>query len=214
MTTGEIVERVESVTVVGTGVVRGTPDVLRLDLGVEVHDVTVDAALAGANLAMSALQRALLSAGVPQHDLRTSNLGIRTEYDRQGRTVSGYVVTQGLDVVLRDLSSASALIGEVAAAGGDSTRVNGLRFDVEDDAALLEQARRAAVDDARRRAQTYAGAAARTIGRVLRISEVGTGDPSPVPVRARLMAAEAGPVPLQSGAHEVSVTVTVEWALE
>jgi len=35
-----------------------------------------------------------------------------------------------------------------------------------------------------------------------------------VPVRARMMAAESGGVPMQAGSHEVSVTVTVEWALD
>lgn len=203
----------ESVTAGGTGTLHAAPDVLRLDLGVEVHDVGVDGALARANRSMAALQQALLSAGVQQADLRTSSLGIRTDYDRQGRTISGYVVTQGLVVLVRDLASAGSLISQAAAAGGDSTRINGLTFDIEDDAALLEQARRDAIADSRRRAQTYAQAAGRQVGRALRIRE-GAPEGS-VPVRSRMLAAaEASAVPLQQGSHEVSVTVTVQWALE
>lgn len=202
----------ESVTVTGSGAVAAMPDVLRLELGVECRGASVDAALSEANTAMSAVQRALLSAGVPQVDLRTSELGIRTEYDHQGRRVAGFVVSQGLNVVVRDLSAAGGLVGAAAGAGGDSTRVNGLRLDVEDDAALLAQARTSAMADARLRAETYASAAGRGLGRVVRISE--GSEAQPVPVRARMMAAESGGVPMQAGSHEVSVTVTVEWALE
>ncbi|MGA7687677.1 MAG: SIMPL domain-containing protein [Jiangellales bacterium] len=202
----------ETVTVAGAGAVAAAPDVLRLNLGVECRGSTVDAALSEANTAMSAVQRALLSAGVPQVDLRTSELSIRTEYDHQGRRVAGFVVSQGLHVVVRDLSAAGGLLGAAAGAGGDSTRVNGLRLDVEDDAALLADARTRAISDARLRAETYAAAAGRSVGRVVRISEGSAVEP--VPVRARMMAGESGGVPIQAGSHEVSVTVTVEWALE
>jgi uncharacterized protein YggE len=92
--------------------------------------------------------------------------------------------------------------------------VHGLRFDVQDDTPLRLQARQAAVADARARAETYAAAADRALGRVLHISELGEGRPGPVRA-GRMMAMEAvsAPVPLEAGAHEVSVNVTVEWAL-
>lgn len=203
----------ESVTVAGTGVVAAPPDVLRLDLGIEAHAVTVQAALEQANDAMAAVQGSLLGSQVPRDDLRTTGLGIGSEYDREGRSLAGYVVHHGLDVRLRDISAAGGVIAAAVAAGGDQVRINGLRFDVENDVALLEQARRAAVDDARRCAQTLADAAGRSVGRALRISE-GSAQ-GPAPVRARMMATEAaGAVPVQAGSHEVSATVTVEWSLE
>ena len=203
----------ETVTVAGTAAVSAAPDVLRLELGVEAHDITVDQALADANRAMSAVQRALLSSGVRQSDLRTSNLSIRTEYDRQGRSISGYVVSQGLDVRLHDVSAAGGIISAVVSTGGDRVRVNGLHFEVSDDAALLDEARRGAMEDARHRAETLASVAGRRVGRALHIRE---GEPAyPGPVRTRMMAAEAaGSVPLQAGSHEVSVTVSVQWALD
>ena len=203
----------ESVTVAGTGVVAAPPDVLRLDIGIEAHDVTVQAALEQANTAMTAVQGSLIDSGVDQEDTRSTGLGIRTEYDREGRSVTGFVVHHGLDVRLRDISAAGGVIAAAVAAGGDRVRINGLRFDVEDDAALLEAARRAAVDDARRCAQTLADAAGRRVGHALRISE-GSAQ-GPAPVRARMLAAEAsGAVPVQAGSHEVRATVTVEWSLE
>ncbi len=205
---------VESVTVQGEGVARATPDVLRLDVGVEAQGRSVSDALAGTSGAMQAMLDALRARGVAPTDMQTTGLSIRSVHDRDGRRVVGYAANSSLAVTLRDLDAAGAAIAAAADAGGDACRVHGVRFDVEDDADLRRQAREAAVVDARGRAETYAAAAERALGRVLRISEVGEG--SPVPVRAgRMMAMEAAsaPVPLEAGAHEVSVSVTVEWAL-
>jgi uncharacterized protein YggE len=60
----------------------------------------------------------------------------------------------------------------------------------------------------------YAAAAGRSVGEVLRIEELADG--RPVPVRAgrmMAMAEAAGPVPVEGGTHEVTATVSVEWAL-
>ena len=203
----------ESVTVTGTGSVQAAPDVLTVDLAVEVHASGVDAALAGANEAMSAIQRAVLSAGVRHDDLQTADLAIRTDYDHERRRTSGFVVTQALRVLVRDVSTAGALISAAAAAGGDATRVHGVTFAVEDDADLLDAARQRALADARHRADLLATAAGRRLGRALRIVEQdGRGEPRPMAARA--MAAEAANVPLQPGSARLVTSVTVEWALE
>jgi uncharacterized protein YggE len=207
------VSKVESVTVEGEGIARGTPDVLRLDLGVESQGGSVSAALDGTSSAMTAVLDALRAAGVAQADVATTGLSIRSVHDPDGRTVVAYVAATSAAVLLRDLAAAGATIAAAADAGGDAARIHGVRFDLQDDADLRHQAREAAVADASVRARTYAAAAGRSLGRVLRIAETGQG--RPVPVRAgRMMAmAEAASVPMEGGSHEVSVTVTVEWAL-
>jgi uncharacterized protein YggE len=202
----------ESVTVTGTGSVQATPDVLTVDLAVEVHAAGVDAALAVANEAMSAIHQAVLSAGVRHDDLQTTDLAIRTDYDHERRRTSGFVVTQALRVLVRDVSTAGAVIGAAASAGGDATRVHGVTFAVEDDADLRDQARQLAVSDARHRADLLATAAGRRLGPALRIVEE-AGRPER-PMAARALAAEAATVPVQAGSTRLVATVTVEWALE
>ncbi len=205
---------VESVTVEGQGVARGTPDVLRLDLSVEAQGRSVSDALGGTSRAMDAVLAALRASGVASADLATTGLSIRSVHDRDGRSVVGYAAGNSLAVTLRDLDGAGATIARAADAGGDACRVNGLRFDLLDDGELRRSARESAVADARQRAETYVAAAGRSLGRVLRIVEAGEG--RPVPVRATRMMAMAdtgGPVPLEGGSHEVTVSVTVEWAL-
>lgn len=202
---------VESVIVHGCGVALAVPDVMRVEIGVQARDLHPDAALAAANRAMAAVQQDLLGSGVDSADVRTTQVDLHTDYDRQGRAVAGYVATQGLAVVLRDLGVAGARVSSALGAAGDAARLNGLHLDLADDREPAAQAREAAVADARRRAETYAGAVGRGLGRVLQITE---GSPhGPVPVRARVMAAEAGPVPVQAGTQDVTAYVTIEWAL-
>lgn len=203
----------ESVTVTGTGSAQAAPDVLTVDLAVEVHAAGVDAALADANEAMAAIQRSVLSAGVRQDDLQTADLAIRTDYDHEHRRASGFVVTQALRVLVREVSTAGVIISAAVTAGGDATRLHGVTFAVEDDAALLDQARQRALSDARRRADLLATTAGRRLGRALRIVEQ-DGRPEPRPMAARAMAAESANVPLQPGSTRLVAAVTVEWALE
>jgi uncharacterized protein YggE len=203
-----------SVTVTGVGTAGAQPDVLRLDLGVEGRGRSVDAALGGANRALEAVLATLREAGVAASDLRTSDLAIHPQYDREGRAITGYVATNSLQATLRDLPGSGALITAAASAGGDASRIHGVRFDLDDPTPLLVRAREAAIADARARAEVYAAAAGRSVGEVLRIEELPDGRPAPVrAARMMAMAEAAGPVPVEGGTHEVTASVSVEWAL-
>ena len=204
-------EAAGSVTVRGVGVARRRPDVLRVDVAVEAQGGSVDEAMGGVEGPMQAVLAALRAAGVAGADMATTSLSLRAVHDRHGRLVTGYQAATGVAATIRDVASAGAVLAEVARAGGDATRLSGLRFDVSDDADLLAQARAEAMADARRRAEVYAGAVGCALGEVRRISE--TDEPA-VPRAARMMAvAESGPVPLEGGEHEVTAAVSVEWAL-
>lgn len=145
--------------------------------------------------------------------MQTSGLSIWPDYDRQGRRITGYTVTEDLTASLRDLDRAGRVISDVVAAAGDAARIHSISFEVDDDEALLQQAREDAIADARVRAKTYAGAAGRSVGQVLRISEVALDRPEIFPIAERFAAEEmAGSVPIAEGSQELSVTVTVEWA--
>jgi uncharacterized protein YggE len=70
-----------SVTVSGTGVANGTPDVLRLDLGVQRTGENVNAALNAANDDIRRIKEALGRHGVSNKDIQTSQLSINPHYD-------------------------------------------------------------------------------------------------------------------------------------
>ena len=77
----------------GVGLVKGTPDTLRVVLGVETHSVSAQDALAQNNDKANALIDTLKKKGVEAKDIQTSQLSINPTYDNQGRRITGYQVT-------------------------------------------------------------------------------------------------------------------------
>jgi uncharacterized protein YggE len=205
------------IQVSGTGRVTGTPDLLRLQASVQVTKPDVDSAMQGANTTMAAVQAALKADGVAAADLQTSGLSVQPNYDYSNNSapkITGYVVSENLSVVLRHLSTAGTTITDIAQAGGDALRIDGASLDIDDDSALLSQARVQAFADAKAKADAYAKAAGHALGDVVTISEASTSQPQPVYVgdMAKASAASA-PVPLQAGSQDVTVTVTVRWSI-
>ncbi|XVU28797.1 SIMPL domain-containing protein [Actinoplanes sp. CA-054009] len=202
----------ESVVVSGTGAVYGEPDLLTADFGVEGSAPTVDAALTTAGTAATRMRDALVRAGLAKADLQTSNATISSRTNDK-QEITGYTVSQGLTAKIRDLLQAGPLLSAAVAAGGDASRLNGVSFSIEDDAALMTEARKKAFADARGKAELYAGAAGRKLGRVVQVSESapswGGG-----PMAQDSMGASAARFVVEPGRQRLSATVTVEWAFQ
>ena len=201
-------------TVTGTGKVTGSPDTLRISLSVTATSQDVDTALASANKSAKAVQDAFLAKGVEKKDLQTSNVSIQPNYNSKGAP-SGYVVSESMTASVRDLTKAGATLSAAVDAGGNAVRVDAVSFALEDTNGLVSGARKGAVDDAKAKAEQYAAAAGRSLGAVQSISEVVT---SPTPqymdgIAYARSAAQAAPVPLQAGSQDLSVQVTVVYAL-
>jgi uncharacterized protein YggE len=201
------------VVVDGLGKVSGTPDVLRATLGVSVHGAQVSEALAKANALQRSVTGALKRDGVAAKDLQTSDVRIDQDYTNKGRP-DGYRVTETLTVKLRDLAKAGAALTHAVTAGGNQALLQGVSFDLEDNAALLKGARDAAFADAKAKAERYAELSGRSLGAVQLVTE-STSPAAPQPYAFASAAGRAAdsPVPLQAGSQDVSVSVTVRWAL-
>ena len=204
----------DTVSVDGTGKVSGVPDVLRLDMGVQHNGNDVNEALDASNSDIAKIKKALDRYDVDSKDIQTSQLSINPRYENNGK-VNGYEVFQGLTVKLRDLSTAGRAISDAAAAGGNATRINGVSFDIEDNAGLLQAARDAAFADAKAKAAQYAKLAGRRLGNVTQISEDTTYDGPPVPYAAGLAMEDsaAKSVPIEAGNQQVSVNSSISWEL-
>jgi uncharacterized protein len=201
----------DSVLVSGTGEVFGEPDTLTANFAVETSASTVDEALSRANTAAIRMRDALVRAGLTRADLQTSNVDVSSQRDDDGR-IAGYTVSHGLTATIRNLPRAGAIMSEAIAAGGDAARLNGVWLAIEDDTALLTEARKKAFADARAKAELYAREAGRPLGRVIRVSEMTPGDVGSGGQDLRTGA--DSPVPIEPGRQRLAVTVTVEWALQ
>ena len=92
-----------------------------------------------------------------------------------------------------------------------ATEVWNVEFLVSDPGKALDQAREAAIADARRKAGVYARAAEVTLGRLVSIEEE-SGSSAPVPMR--VLAQPAGTqMPIVPGENTLRATVTVSFEI-
>lgn len=207
----------EGITVNGLGRVMGKPDVLRATVGISVTRPTVQEALDAANSAADMLLKALHDHGVAQADVGTRDFGVSPElyYPPDGPgEIRGYTVRNTVEVKLRDLERVGEALSAAVRAGGDAARVEGIGFALEDNAALLQQARDAAFAEARGKAEQYARLAERPLGALVSVSEATTTPPIPFEQRDKAEGAQSvAPVPVVPGQQEVTVTLTARWTL-
>jgi uncharacterized protein YggE len=201
------------VTVTGTGTVSGTPNQLTLSMGVQVNAASVGSALQQANQAVRQVTAALRARGVSAADIQTSGLYIQPNYRSGSQAPSGYGVSESLSATLRQLGVAGTEIDAAVRAGGNATTVDGVSLNLTDTSGLLARARAAAVADARVKASQYAKALGQPLGPVVSISDQSSAEPFPFAASAGAAARSPAAVPISPGTQQLSVSVTVVYAL-
>jgi uncharacterized protein YggE len=203
----------DHVEVLGSGSASAVPDVVVLDARVQCEAPDVAAALGATTGRVATALQAVADHGVAPADRRTTGIGVSTRWDREGHEVVGYTAFQTLRLLVRDRDRVGDLIRTLAGAAGDAFGLDGVTLEVADPAPLLERARTAAFQDARAKAEQYAGLAGRPLGPVLRVVE----EPDrgmPVPRFAAKAAMDVGGgMPVEAGESSVSATVTVRFGL-
>ena len=206
------------IAVTGTGSVTVVPDIGVLNIGVEVTANSVARARADAADAMEAIQDSLRANGVEDRDIATQFFNIYPQYrsrDTGGApTITGFTVNSQVTVKVRDIDRLSETLDEAIDAGGDAVRVNNVSFAVDEPEQFFEEARAKAVADARQRAEQLADLAGVELGDPLSINESRGGGGGPFPEFARLdSAATGGATPIQPGENEITLSVSVLYAM-
>ncbi|MFO7545393.1 MAG: SIMPL domain-containing protein [Trueperaceae bacterium] len=160
--------------VTGTGVAYGSPDQALIDIGVNIDEPSVADALRRADEAMQGVRQAVLALGVAVDDVRTVSFNVWREElrDRDGNvTGERYHVQHSYQVVARDASAVGDLLTAMVEAGAN--QVGGIQYTLSDPAELQRQAREAAMNDARRKAEELAALAGLSLGAPYAIAESG-----------------------------------------
>jgi hypothetical protein len=205
-----------SITVSGVGVASAAPDIVEVDLGVSVLADTVATANETAAERGRAVISALTAGGIPESDMTTSGYTIQPEYDYSGseRRLIGYRVGNMVRANVRDVRRAGPIVDSVTAAGADHTKVDGIRFGIEDETTLQAEAREAAWNDAVAKATHLAALSGQRLGPATSIRETAKSPVAPVRMMADMAMAERAPTPIQPGTSAVTVTLEVVFALE
>lgn len=200
-----------NITVSGSGKVYLTPDIATISIGVHNEDESADRAVNGNNAQAQKVTEVLLQMGVEEDDIQTSNFNIYLEqrYDEGGDQAGTiYIVDNTVFVTVRDLNILGEIMGTVVEAGANS--IFGIQFDIADKTQALSEARKAAVEDAQKKAEELALAAGVTLGEVQSINEYG-GVPVPVfeAEGGGGFGATSNQVPISLGQLSLTVEVSV-----
>jgi uncharacterized protein len=206
------------IVVTGDGSVEVAPSYAQIRIGVTTRTKTVKEAVATNSNLMTLIMAALKDAGVAENDIQTARFSIQPIYtsvstlgsrDPHAESkLSGYDVSNRVNVTIRQIGKVGELIDRAVASG--ATDVGNVSFVVSDASKALDQAREAAIADARRKADVYAKASDVRLGPVEWITEEAGGGPQAVMPMAR---AAAPAVPIATGEETLRVRVTVGFAI-
>src|SRR6476659_1886797 len=177
-------------TVVGTGSASVVPDRTSFTFGTVSQARTAADALRASAKAVARIVDALHTAGVARADIQTAEVSVSPRMNESGDAVVGYTASDSVSVTVRRIAAAGDVVD--AAVGAGANQVYGPNLVASDQDAAYRSALKAAVADARAKAETLAGASSATLGKITAIVEGGGG---------------AVPMPLAAGAKDSSVPI-------
>jgi hypothetical protein len=176
------------------------PDLALFTAGVVTQGQTASEALSENSRQMAAVVAALRRAGVAERDIQTSTLSLNPRYSNPERDamiraretrepyvppaepsaprIVGYDARNQVQVRVRRVAEMGRIIDALASAGANE--IHGPSFTMDEPRAALDEARTAAITEARQRAELYARAAGMRVVRILSITEAGGYYPSQV----------------------------------
>ncbi len=202
-------------TLTGHGEVRQAPDTVTVSAGVTTQGATAAEALSANTAAMTKVMETLKAGGIPDKDIQTSNFSVQPRYDYNNNPpkLEGYDVSNSVTVTLHDVAALGGLLDKLVQAG--SNQINGISFGIEKPDQALDEARKAAAADARRKAEVYAAATGVKLGPIVSISEQQAYTPPPMQMRAAMKAEMApAPVPVAAGEQTLAMDVTITWEIQ
>jgi uncharacterized protein len=194
------------ITVLGTGSANVTPDRASFAFGTVSQARTASAALAASSQAVTRVIDALRRAGVARADIQTADVSLSPRMSENGEEIIGYTASNTVTAIVRKLADAGDVID--AAVGAGANQMSGPNLLASDQDTVYRNALKAAVAEARTKAETLASASGLALGNITAIVESGGAMPLPVAGGARDSA-----VPIEPGTQRIEATVSVTFAI-
>jgi uncharacterized protein YggE len=203
--------------VVATGEVTRVPDIVRIGAGVVTTAPTASGALQENARRMDSVRAALRRAGVAERDIQTSQLNLHPDYRHDPGSnqpqLIGYRAHNEVTVRFRNIADTGKILDALVAQGAN--QINGPMLGIDKPEGALDEARTKALAAARARADLYARATGKRVGRILAISEGGGGmGPMPMYRSNDIVVTGASKTEISPGEQSLSVTLHVSFELE
>jgi uncharacterized protein YggE len=204
-----------TLSVEGSGSVFVAPDVADLSVSVARSAVSSRQALSAANRGTDAVVRAIRSVGVPASDIQTEDVSVSSRIVRVGsdkHRERQWTASESLAIRVTNIKIVGSVIDGATRAGANT--INGPTFSFSDPSAGKIAATRAAIADARRRADDAAAAIGYQVSGVQSVQL----DPQSqvLPVAGSAPSASAGPgtpTTVHPGTEEVDAEVEIVYTI-
>lgn len=222
---GQGVEAKNIITVTDSGEIYAKPDLAITSFSVVTEAKTVAAAMAENTKKMNAIIAAIKGKGVEDKDLKTTYFNISPHYDYTDtskvypyegkRVLSGYDITQSLQVKIRDLEKVGEIIQ--AAVDNGSNQASDLQFTIDKEDELKKQAREEAINKAKVKAQDLAEELGVKLVRIVGFSDSGY---FPYYANEKMSAIPAGMgggdavAQIQTGENKIQASVSITYEIE
>lgn len=197
----------------GQGSASAAPDEVIISFGVTKTSGTVSDAQNQTNTAIENILNNLKKLGVSDKDLKTANYSVNPDYNFNGRQrISGYTVTQNIDLKLKDIKKTNEAIDTITANGANLVGQIQFGFTDQSKAKLEEDARKEAVGNAKQKAESLAKTAGIRLGKIINVSESSNGEPRPIffdSLKAGTI--ESPTTNITPGENSVNITVTLTY---
>jgi hypothetical protein len=209
-------------TASGSGEAVAIPDIAQMTASVITQGGKDIASLQNQNTAKAnAIISFLKAQGVESKDIQTQayNLEPRYSYYNCGAastscpppTISGYTITQSIQVKISDFSKLGDIVSGVVQNGANS--ISQLSFTVNDPSKYEDQARSEAISKAEARAQAIAGESGFKLGKLVSVDVTVNNQPTPVPIYGMGALNAAASPNIEPGSQKVSVTATLKYEI-
>lgn len=142
---------------VGTSTIEAAADMAIINVQVSIEGDSAKAAKDKADEAVSQFMQRLLKAGVDKKHIQSANLQLNPQYmyvQNEPRKLTGYNASRQMTITVIDLNSLNELLDSALVEGINN--VNNIELKSSQEAKIIDQARQAAIDDAKQKAQSLA----------------------------------------------------------
>ena len=197
-----------TITTIGSGSASGTPDAMRLRVGVRTTDSSAPKALAGVAAGATRLGE-VASAFVAEERIASRGLSVWPHHTTSEG--DGYQASHAFELYCDSLEKAGELVTALGEALRHELTIDSVDPVLSDASGLIRQARAHAFEDARAKATEMAALAGRALGEVITIVEEGGFDRPFIEFSS--MSGADGAMPFEPGASSVTAGVRVTWQL-
>jgi len=218
-----------TITVTGDGEAYAAPDIATVSFSITNESKQSTDARKVVDEKMKKIHDFLTASGVAEKDIKTTGYNLSPKYEWQEQRIvcitypcnqppgkqvlTGYEVTQSVEVKIRDLDDAGTILGGLSDNG--ATNVSGLNFLVENEDSVQREAREEAITKAKTKAEELAKDLDVSLVRIVSFNEGGNYPVYYGRAEMKLMSADAGAsvaadIPVGENKYTSNVTIVYE----